>query len=157
MAPACGFAWSGRDLIDIPVRVQTNDFVLKLAEGVSDEAAAATLARHAARVREDARRARMLLSRSQEIATMQVTIPEASRRLAQLIRSVQAGDEVLIAEGETPVARLLPVVPATEPNEEPGRARTILDWLACSPVPLESRRTAEEMDAAIAAERGAWD
>ena len=88
---------------------------------------------------------------------MQVTIPEASRRLAQLIRSVQAGDEVLIAEGETPVARLLPVVPATEPNEEPGRARTVLDWLACNPVPLESRRTAEEMDAAIAAERGAWD
>ena len=33
-----------RDLIDIPERVQTNDFVLKLAEGVSDEAAAATIA-----------------------------------------------------------------------------------------------------------------
>jgi len=33
-----------RDLIDIPERVQTNDFVLKLAEGVSDEEAAATIA-----------------------------------------------------------------------------------------------------------------
>ena len=88
---------------------------------------------------------------------MQVTIPEASRRLAQLIRSVQAGDEVLIAEGETPVARLLPVAPATEVDEEPGRARTILDWLARHPVPPENRRSAEEIDAAIAAERAAWD
>jgi prevent-host-death family protein len=87
---------------------------------------------------------------------MQVTIPEASRRLAQLIRSVQAGDEVLIAEGETPVARLLPVAPATEPAEEPGRARTMLDWLAHHKVPAESRRTAEEIDAAIVAERAAW-
>ncbi|MGB8843780.1 MAG: phage resistance protein [Aliidongia sp.] len=33
-----------RDLIDIPERVQTNDFVLKLAEGISDESAAATIA-----------------------------------------------------------------------------------------------------------------
>jgi prevent-host-death family protein len=88
---------------------------------------------------------------------MQVTIPEASRRLAQLIRSVQAGDEVLIAEGETPVARLLPVTPATKLGEEPGRARTILDWLAYSPVPPASRRSAEEIDAAIVAERAAWD
>jgi antitoxin (DNA-binding transcriptional repressor) of toxin-antitoxin stability system len=88
---------------------------------------------------------------------MQVTIPEASSRLAQLIRSVQAGNEVLIAEGENPVARLLPVAPATEADEEPGRARTILDWLAHHPVPPANRRSAEEIDAAIAAERTAWD
>ncbi len=45
----------------------------------------------------------------------------------------------------------------TEPGEELGRARTILDWLAHHPVPPECRRTAEEIDAAIAAERAAWD
>jgi len=45
----------------------------------------------------------------------------------------------------------------TEPAEEPGRARTILDWLAHHPVPPESRRSAEEIDTAIAAERAAWD
>ena len=88
---------------------------------------------------------------------MQVTIPEASRRLAQLIRSAQAGDEVLIADGETPVARLLPVTQATRPDETSGQARTILDWLAHHSVPVESRRSAEEIDAAIAAERAAWD
>ena len=32
-----------RDLLDIPERAQTNDFVLKLAEGVSDAAAADTI------------------------------------------------------------------------------------------------------------------
>jgi|HubBroStandDraft_1064217.scaffolds.fasta_scaffold00063_38 hypothetical protein len=35
-----------RDLIHIPERVQTNDFVLKLSEGISDEAAAATIANY---------------------------------------------------------------------------------------------------------------
>ena len=88
---------------------------------------------------------------------MQVTIPEASRRLAQLIRSVQAGDEVIIAEGETPVARLLPVVRASEPGQEPGRARTILNWLEQHKLPPENQRSAEDIDAAIAAERAAWD
>jgi prevent-host-death family protein len=88
---------------------------------------------------------------------MQVSIPEASRRLAQLVRSAQAGDEVLIAEGETPVARLLPVARATTPGETPGQARIILDWLEHHPVPVGSRRSAEEIDAAIAAERAAWD
>lgn len=88
---------------------------------------------------------------------MQVTIPEASRRLAQLIRSVQAGDEVIIAEGEMPVARLLPVVRASEPGQEPGRARTILNWLEQHKLPPENQRSAEDIDAAIAAERAAWD
>lgn len=88
---------------------------------------------------------------------MQVTISEASRRLTQLIRSVQAGAEVLIAEGDTPVARLLPVAPSTESDEAPGRARTILDWLANHEAPAENRRSVAEIDAAIAAERAAWD
>jgi prevent-host-death family protein len=88
---------------------------------------------------------------------MQVTIPEASRRLAQLIQSAQAGDEVVIAEGDTPVARLLPISPVAAAPGEAGRAGTILDWLAEHPLPPESRRSTEEIDAAIAAERAAWD
>ena len=32
-----------RDLIDIPERVQTNDFVLKLSDGVTEAGAAATI------------------------------------------------------------------------------------------------------------------
>jgi hypothetical protein len=38
-----------------------------------------------------------------------------------------------------------------------GLARTILDWVADHPLPPESRRSPEEIDAAIAAERAAWD
>jgi prevent-host-death family protein len=88
---------------------------------------------------------------------MQVTIPEASRRLAQLIRSAQAGDEIVISEGDTPVARLLPIAPVAAAAGKAGRAHTILDWLAQHPVPPENRRSAEDIDAAIAAERAAWD
>ena len=33
-----------RELIDIPTQVRDGDFVLKLTEGVGDEAAAATIA-----------------------------------------------------------------------------------------------------------------
>jgi len=88
---------------------------------------------------------------------MQVTISEASRRLAQLIRSAQAGDEVVIAEGETPVARLLPIDPDAAAVDQTGRASAILDWLAQHPLPPESRRPSHEIDAAIAAERAAWD
>jgi antitoxin (DNA-binding transcriptional repressor) of toxin-antitoxin stability system len=88
---------------------------------------------------------------------MQVTIPEASRRLAQLIKLMQSGDEVVIAEGERPVARLVPVSPPGAAEVAMGLARTILDWVADHPLPPESRRSPEEIDAAIAAERAAWD
>lgn len=87
---------------------------------------------------------------------MQGTIPEASQRLAQLIQSVRAGEDVVIAEGGEPVARL---VPASQPNQaaQVGHARAILDRLSRSKLPDESRRSGEEIDAAIAAERAAWD
>ena len=35
-----------RDLIDIPERVQTNDFVLKLSDGVTAEGAASTISNY---------------------------------------------------------------------------------------------------------------
>ena len=83
---------------------------------------------------------------------MQVTIPEASRRLAQLIRSVQAGDEVIIAAGENPGGAAA-AGRASERGgpQEPGRGRTILHWLKRHKLPPESRRSAEDIDAAIAA------
>lgn len=86
---------------------------------------------------------------------MQVTIFEASRRLAQLIRSVQTGNEVVIADGNTPVTRLLPVESAA--LDTAGRANAVLDWLAKHPVQPNSRRSAQEIDDAITAKRAAWD
>ena len=88
---------------------------------------------------------------------MQVTIPEASSRLSQLIRSVQAGAEVVIAEDGEPVARLVPVAGALGTIGDTGRASAILDWLARHPLPPDAQRSAEEIDAAIEAERASWD
>lgn len=84
---------------------------------------------------------------------MQVNILEAKNRLSRLIKSAQAGEEVIIANRGVPVVRL---VPAESPAPV-GSAKRILDWLAKHPTPPHLRRSAEEIDADIAAERAAWD
>jgi prevent-host-death family protein len=88
---------------------------------------------------------------------MQVNILEAKNRLSQLIKSAQAGEEVIIANRGVPVVRLVPTEnPAT--TEPPiGSAERILGWLAKHPLPPRLQRSAEEIDADIAAERAAWD
>lgn len=48
---------------------------------------------------------------------MQVGIHEAKTQLSKLLRRVAAGEEVVIARGGTPVARLVPV--------EAARARSV--------------------------------
>lgn len=45
--------------------------------------------------------------------SMQVGIHEAKTQLSKLLRLVAAGEEVVIARGGTPVARLVPVASAT--------------------------------------------
>ncbi|HSI58819.1 MAG TPA: type II toxin-antitoxin system prevent-host-death family antitoxin [Ideonella sp.] len=84
---------------------------------------------------------------------MQVNILDAKNRLSQLIKSVQAGDEVVIANRGLPVARL---VPARAPAP-PASSGTFLQWLQDNPLPSHAQRSAEEIDAAIGAERNAWD
>jgi prevent-host-death family protein len=84
---------------------------------------------------------------------LQVTIPEARNRLRQLIKSVQAGAEVVIAEGGEPVARLAPVGDAPANTIDTGRGAAILDWLTCHPLPPTAQRSAEGIDASIQAER----
>jgi prevent-host-death family protein len=88
---------------------------------------------------------------------MQVTIPEARSRLSQLIRCVHAGAEVVIVEGGTPVARLVPVAGARGTASDAGRAAAILDWLKGHTLPPDAQRSAEQIDAAIEAERAPWD
>ena len=87
--------------------------------------------------------------------TVQVNILEAKNRLSQLIRSVQAGQDVVIANRGEPVARL---VPATEPPAKPdvGSAADILGWLRTHRLPPYARRSTEEIDAAIQEERESW-
>jgi len=87
---------------------------------------------------------------------MQVNILEARSRLSQLIRSVQAGEEVIIANRGEPVARLVPAR-TNAAESDTGTGSAILDWLKRHPVPAHARRSAAEIDAAIEAERSSWD
>lgn len=78
----------------------------------------------------------------------QVSVREARNNLSQLIRDVQAGDEVVIANHGTPVARLVPVRRSTGAD--------ILAALDGAP-PLQHTRDEAEVEAAIQAERDSWE
>lgn len=88
---------------------------------------------------------------------MQVNIFEAKNRLSLLIKSVQAGEEVVIANRGEPVARLVPARETSAGASGTGSARAILDWLENHALPDYARRSSEEIDAAIAEERRSWD
>ena len=88
---------------------------------------------------------------------MQVNILEAKNRLSQLIKSVQAGGEVVIANRGEPVARLVSAREIPAATAGTGSARAILDWLDGHSLPDYARRSAEEIDTAIEAERHSWD
>lgn len=88
---------------------------------------------------------------------MRVNILEAKNRLSQLIKSAQAGEEVVIANRGEPVARLVPVEKKSEQSWEPGDPKAILDWIDNHKLPAHAQRSAEEIDSDIAAERAAWD
>ncbi len=87
---------------------------------------------------------------------MQVNILEAKSQLSRLIKSAQAGEEVIIANRGDPVARIVAIehrAPATGAMP----VRDFVKWLDCHPLPTHAQRTAAEIDAAIQAERDAWD
>jgi prevent-host-death family protein len=84
---------------------------------------------------------------------MKVNILEAKNRLSELIRCVRSGKVVVIANRGEPVARLVPA-------EESGHAtpnRDLVRWLKEHPLPAHMQHSATEIDAAIDAEREAWD
>ena len=88
---------------------------------------------------------------------MQINILEAKNRLSQLIKSAQAGEDVVIANRGEPVVRLVRASAESAPSAGAGRARDILDWLDQNPLPAHARRTPDEIDAGIQEERNAWD
>jgi prevent-host-death family protein len=88
---------------------------------------------------------------------VQVNIFEAKNRLSQLIKSVQAGEEVVIANRGEPVARLVPAGKPPGAASGIGSGRAILGWLESHSLPDYARRSTEEIDAAIAEERSSWE
>ena len=87
---------------------------------------------------------------------MQVNILEAKNRLSQLIKAVEAGEEVVIANRGQPVVRLVPAAPGRKAGLV-GSPAGILAWKQRNPLPSHLRRSAEEIDAEIEAERNAWE
>lgn len=88
---------------------------------------------------------------------MQINILEAKNRLSQLIRSVEAGKQVLIARRGEPVAQLVPVAANSAMAPNAGQASAILKWLAEHPLPAYAQRKGKEIDHAIAEARASWD
>jgi prevent-host-death family protein len=85
---------------------------------------------------------------------IKVNVLEAKNRLSELLRAVQRGEEVIIANRGEPVARL---VAAAAAEHGFATGASILKWLDENPLPESSRKSAEEIDAFIAEERAAWD
>jgi prevent-host-death family protein len=86
---------------------------------------------------------------------MQVNILEAKNRLSELIRAAEAGEDVVIANRGEPVARLVPVPAAG--SRKPGSAKGLLAWIKTHRLPPHARRSAAEIEAAIAEERASWE
>jgi prevent-host-death family protein len=84
---------------------------------------------------------------------MKINILDAKNKLSQLVRRVQAGEEVTIANRGEPVARLVPI----EPSPGQAASETLADWLACNPLPRHLQRSAAAIDAEILSERSSWD
>jgi prevent-host-death family protein len=85
---------------------------------------------------------------------VQVNIFEAKNRPSELIKAVQACEEVVIANRGQPVAKLVAVNTGVRP--ERGTPEALLHWLRIRKVP-ERRRTAGEIDTYIEEQRASWD
>lgn len=88
---------------------------------------------------------------------MKVNVLEAKNRLSQLIKAAQAGEEVVIANRGEPVARLVPIRKSEEEELPRGHPQRVLAALHKYRLPERLRRSHEEIDADIQAERDAWD
>ena len=84
---------------------------------------------------------------------MQVNILEAKKRLSQLIKLVQAGDEVVIANRGEPVVRLV----RTQARQAEKSTAGFLRWLQMHPMPAHLRRNNAEIQSTINDERSAWE
>lgn len=60
---------------------------------------------------------------------MQFTVHEAKTNLSKLIRLALAGEEVIIARGDEPVVKLVPV-PAEKPQRRAGGAAGVILYMA---------------------------
>ena len=94
---------------------------------------------------------------------MQVNVLEAKNRLSELLRAVQRGEEVVIANRGKGLARLAPLnASAAEKPAPPGQAAAFLDWLERNPWPARPTQATDaerhaDIQARIDEQRSSWD
>jgi prevent-host-death family protein len=71
-----------------------------------------------------------------------VTVHEAKTHLSKLIAAAERGEEIVIARGDKPAVRLVPVEAAKRPDRVPGRLKGIIafDDRFFDPLPEEDLR-----------------
>ena len=55
------------------------------------------------------------------------TIHKAKTHLSELIARAEAGEEIILARGDKPVAKLVPVQPAAKPKRQFGALKGLAD------------------------------
>jgi prevent-host-death family protein len=90
---------------------------------------------------------------------MQVNILEAKNRLSELLKCVQAGEEVIIANRGQPIVQLVPIGADTDTTPPKGCGAALVKWLKerNSLGPHVTYRSHEEIEADIQEARDAWD
>jgi prevent-host-death family protein len=91
---------------------------------------------------------------------MQVNILEAKNRLSELLKSAQAGEEVIIANRGQPVVRLSAIAPndiANDIESAPTNSGAALSaWLQARPVRAPMRED-QDIETFVQENRDAWD
>lgn len=94
---------------------------------------------------------------------MQVNVLEAKNRLSELLRAVQRGEEVVIANRGKGLARLAPLnASAADEPAPPGQAAAFLDWLErnrwpAGPTQATDAERHADIQARIDEQRSSWD
>jgi prevent-host-death family protein len=57
-----------------------------------------------------------------------ITIHAAKTRFSELVRRAEAGEEIVIARGNKPVAKLVPVAPARTPKRQFGGLKDVASF-----------------------------
>jgi len=76
--------------------------------------------------------------------TMTKEVNEATGQLAELVRQVQAGNEVVLTQGRKPVARLVSASPQETSRVTPLQIRSLTGHRVLTPV-LSQSELAEEL------------
>jgi prevent-host-death family protein len=94
---------------------------------------------------------------------MQVNILEAKNSLSQLIKTAQTGEDVIIANRGQPVAKLVRIsasnsgAASSQASIRRAAPQGLAAWLHAHPLPVHVKRTPAQIQAALHAERSAWD